>query len=84
MEKIAETRCQEIADSFAVHALYTPESEKYNVLKVIKSVRTENDQLGPHFPWAESVPAQSNGCIVMSLCGTVVRACATRAPEKES
>ena len=41
--KIAETRWQEIADSFAVHAPYTPESEKYNVLEVIKRLRTEND-----------------------------------------
>ena len=39
----AETRWQEIADSFAVHAPYTPESEKYNVLEVIKRLRTEND-----------------------------------------
>ena len=32
-----------IAESFAVHAPYTPESEKYNMLEVTKRLRIEND-----------------------------------------
>ena len=32
----------DIADSFAAHAPYTPESEKYNVLEVVKRLRAEN------------------------------------------
>jgi len=40
--KIAETRWRDIADSFAAHAPYTPESEKYNVLEVVKRLRSEN------------------------------------------
>ena len=41
--KIAETRWQEIADSFAAHAPYTPDSEKYNVLKIVGKLLSGNN-----------------------------------------
>ena len=41
--KIAETRWQEIADSFAAHAPYTPDAEKYNVQAIIRQLMSEKD-----------------------------------------
>ena len=41
--KIAETRWQEIANSFAAHAPYTPDAEKYNVQAIIQQLVSEKD-----------------------------------------
>ncbi len=41
--KIAETRWQEIANSFATHAPYTPDAEKYNVQAIIQQLVSEKD-----------------------------------------
>ena len=41
--KIAETRWLEIADSFAAHAPYTPDAEKYTVQTIIRQLMSEKD-----------------------------------------
>ena len=41
--KIAETRWQDIANSFAAHAPYTPDTEKYNVQAIVRHLLLEKD-----------------------------------------